>query len=93
MILFLNKCTKCFDKIHELKKKPVFEKVLSILKRFSFIVQNITARDPHTRLKTFKQILAVFYDFFKAAISKFNGYYLPNFEIVVRQFLLIKIYT
>ena len=74
-------------------KKPVFEKVVSILERFSFIVQNITARDPHTRLKTFKQFLAVLYDFFKAANSKFYGYYLPDFEIVVRQFLLIKIYT
>ena len=50
-------------------KKPVFEKVVSILERFSFIVQNITARDPQTRLKTFKQFLAVFCDLFKAAIS------------------------
>ena len=65
----------------------------SILERFSFVVQNITARDPHTRLKNLKQILAVFYDFFKAANSKLYGSYLSDFEIVVHQFLLIKIYT
>ena len=71
------------------KKNRFLEKV----EHFSFVVQNNTARDPHTRLKTFKQFLAVFYDFYKAAISKYYGHYLPDFEIVVRQFLLIKIYT
>ena len=59
----------------------------SILERFSYVVQNITARDPHTRLKNLKQILAVFYDFFKAANSKLYGSYLSDFETVVRQFL------
>ena len=64
MISFLYKSTKCFDKIDELKK-PVFKEVVL---HFSFVVQNNTARDPHTRLKTHKQFLSVFCDLFKAAI-------------------------
>ena len=64
-------------------KKPVFEKVASNLEHFSFVVKNITARDPHTRLKTFKQFLAVLYDLFKVANSKYYEYYLPDFEIVI----------
>ena len=51
------------------------------------------ARDPHKNSKTYTKILAVFVSRFNTTVLLHFGYYLPDFEILVRQFLLIKIYT